>query len=290
MPLFVRFWGVRGSIPTPGARTRRFGGNTSCVQLRHRDTLIVCDAGTGLRELGVHLGRVPIKGPLHVHLFVSHPHWDHIQGFPFFGPAYRPDVTIHVHCPQGDDRNYRLLSGQMSDAYFPVRFSDLGAKVLKASFPPEGLTLDGVRIRPLPMLHPGGSLGFRFDVEGASVLYATDVELDAMATAPKGKAAWGIPQELLAAARDVDLLIGDSQYFDNEYATKVGWGHPRASTMVDWAAQAGARKLALYHHDPMHSDRDIDVKVAACLARAQQLESSVEIFGAREGVELKLGA
>lgn len=126
--MFVRFWGVRGSIPTPGPRTRRYGGNTSCVEVRVDDTLLVFDAGTGLRELGVHLMRGGAK-PLTVHLFLSHPHRDHIQGFPFFGPAYSKNTTLYVYGPKGDDKNYQLLSGQMANAYFPVRFSDLGGRL-----------------------------------------------------------------------------------------------------------------------------------------------------------------
>jgi phosphoribosyl 1,2-cyclic phosphodiesterase len=290
MALFVRFWGVRGSIPTPGTRTRRFGGNTSCVQVRHEDTLIICDAGTGLRELGVHLARTMGDGPLTIHLFLSHPHWDHIQGFPFFGLAYRPNVTIHVYCPEKDDRNYRLLSGQMSDAYFPVRFSDLGAKILKANFSGTSIRIGGVLVTQFEQKHPGGSLGFRFDTEDAAVLYATDIELDAVTKAPRTEEAWMPPKELLQAARGVDLLIGDSQYFDHEYEKKVGWGHPRATTLVDWAARSGAKQVALYHHDPMHSDKDVDLKVTVCQARAQQLGGTVEVFGAREGIELKYGA
>ena len=128
MPVFVRFWGVRGSIPTPGPRTRRYGGNTSCLEVRSESTICIFDAGTGLRELGSALMRAPPPtGGLNVHLFLSHPHWDHIQGFPFFGPAYHENTTLCVYGPSGDAKNYELLSGQMNNAYFPVRFSDLKA-------------------------------------------------------------------------------------------------------------------------------------------------------------------
>jgi phosphoribosyl 1,2-cyclic phosphodiesterase len=276
MPLFVRFWGVRGSIPTPGPRTRRYGGNTSCVEIRHGDTLLVCDAGTGLRELGVHLLRKHGVGPLAVHLFLSHPHWDHIQGFPFFGPAYRQNVTIFIYCPEDDDRNYRLLSGQMENDYFPVRFSDLGAKVLLRRFTNGSVTVDGVTVRHFAQCHPGGSLGFRFEASQRAVVYATDHELDAL------------PTRAIEAFHKADLVIGDSQYSDEEYELRSGWGHPRATTLVDCAVHAQVRQLALTHHDPMHSDREIDAKVMVCVDRARQLDSELEVFGAREGVELKL--
>jgi phosphoribosyl 1,2-cyclic phosphodiesterase len=288
--VFVRFWGVRGSIPTPGPRTRRYGGNTSCVEIRHQDTLLVCDAGTGLRELGGHLIRTLGDAPLTVHLFLSHPHWDHIQGFPFFGPAYRPNVTIHVYCPEDDDRNYRLLSGQMQDAYFPVAFSALGAKVLLRRFERGQVSIDGFTVKHFPQRHPGGSLGFRFDLGPTSVVYATDAELDALLPSGQDRAApRGLPAEALEAVAGADLLIGDAQYFDDEYEKKVGWGHPRATTLVDLAVLAKARRLALYHHDPMHSDREVDTKVLLCVERARKLGSELEIFGAREGVELRLG-
>jgi phosphoribosyl 1,2-cyclic phosphodiesterase len=291
MPVFVRFWGVRGSIPTPGPRTRRYGGNTSCVEVRHEDTLIVCDAGSGLRELGVHLMRKHGDAPLTVHLFLSHPHWDHIQGFPFFGPAYRPNVTIFIYCPEDDDRNYRLLSGQMQDAYFPVGFSDLGARVVPRKFDAGGVQIDGVHVRHNDQRHPGGSLGFRFEADGLTVVYATDSELDAVvmpATSKAPNAPRRFPSAAIEAVRHADLLIGDAQYFDDEYEKKVGWGHPRATTLVDLAVQAGVKKLALYHHDPMHSDREVDTKVMLCHERAKLLGSPLEIFGAREGLELKL--
>lgn len=292
MAIFVRFWGVRGSIPTPGPRTRRYGGNTSCVEVRHDETLLVCDAGTGLRELGVNLQRTHGDAPLTMHLFLSHPHWDHIQGFPFFGPAYRPNVTIFIYCPEGDDRNYRLLSGQMQDAYFPVGFSSLGAKVVLRQFEGGSVQIDGVRVRHFSQLHPGGSLGFRFDAGDQAVVYATDTELDGMVPVVRNTAAPNaarrLPDGLVGAVRRADLLIADAQYFDDEYEKKVGWGHPRATTVVDLATQAGVRKLALYHHDPMHSDRDVDTKVMQCVERARLLGSQLEVFGAREGIELKL--
>lgn len=154
--LFVRFWGVRGSIPTPGPRTRRYGGNTSCVEVRAGKTLLVFDAGTGLRELGVHLGR-KVDSPITVHLFLSHPHWDHIQGFPFFGPAYESSTTIYVYGPRGDDKHYQLLSGQMSNAYFPVRFSELGARILARSFKGTSVDAGDATVHLFEQKHPAAA-------------------------------------------------------------------------------------------------------------------------------------
>jgi phosphoribosyl 1,2-cyclic phosphodiesterase len=290
--LFVRFWGVRGSIPTPGPRTRRYGGNTSCVEVRTDTTLLVFDAGTGLRELGVELLRGPPK-PLAVHLFLSHPHWDHIQGFPFFGPAYVKTTTISVYGPQGDDKNYKLLSGQMSNAYFPVRFSDLGANIVSRSFTGDAVKAGDCTVNWFEQKHPGGSYGFRVEHDGKAIVFATDSELDQVLVDPQApvkepEALRKLPKDLVDAARDADLLIADAQYTEREYAQKVGWGHPRATTVVDFAVQAGARQLALTHHDPMHSDREIDLLVMECQERAELHGAELEVFGAREGITLKL--
>ncbi|MEW5740617.1 MAG: MBL fold metallo-hydrolase [Myxococcota bacterium] len=290
---FVRFWGVRGSIPTPGPRTRRYGGNTSCVEVRAGKTLLVFDAGTGLRELGVHLAR-NTDAPITVHLFLSHPHWDHIQGFPFFGPAYQSSTTINVYGPKGDDKHYQLLSGQMSNAYFPVRFSDLGARILARSFKGDSVDAGDATVHLFNQQHPGGSLGFRVVYGKKSVVFSTDNELDQL-LADKQRAIEKpdelrkLPKELLEPVRNADLLIADAQYTDDDYSTKVGWGHPRAHTVVDLAGQAGVKRLALTHHDPMHSDREIDVKVSEAELRARRLGfEDLEIFGAREGVTLRI--
>lgn len=289
--ILVRFWGVRGSIPTPGPRTRRYGGNTSCVEVRVDDTILIFDAGTGLRELGVQLLRGRPKD-LTLHLFLSHPHWDHIQGFPFFAPAYVESTTLYVYGPKGDDKNYQLLSGQMANAYFPVRFSDLGANIVSRSFAGTSVKAGDVTVHSFGQKHPGGSMGFRVEHGDKSIVFATDSELDQLLLNPAmvkktPDALRELPAELIAAAADADLLIADAQYTDIEYAQKVGWGHPRATTVVDFAVQAGVRQLALTHHDPMHSDRDVDLMVLECQERAEAHGAELEVFGAREGVTLK---
>ncbi len=293
MAIFVRFWGVRGSIPTPGPRTRRYGGNTSCLEVRSESTICIFDAGTGLRELGVALMRSAPVGGLNIHLFLSHPHWDHIQGFPFFTPAYHQNTTLCVYGPEGDSKNYQLLSGQMNDAYFPVKFSDLKAKVVQKSFENEEVEVGDFLIRRFAQQHPGGSVGFRIEHPTGTVVYATDSELDQLLKDPdqpvKDPASLRrMPPKLVKAIRGADLLVADAQYTDEEYLTRVGWGHPRASTVVDFACEAKVKRVALTHHDPMHSDRDTDSKVWQGVERAKAHGSDVEVFGAREGVVLKL--
>lgn len=290
--IFVRFWGVRGSIPTPGPRTRRYGGNTSCVEVRVDDNLLIFDAGTGMRELGVHLLKARAK-ELTIHLFLSHPHWDHIQGFPFFGPAYVSSTTMYVYGPKDDDKNYQLLSGQMANAYFPVKFSDLGAKIVARSFAGDVVKAGNVQVRCFGQKHPGGSVGFRVQSGDKSVVFATDSELDQLLVNPNlpktdPEALRELPEDLVSAINGADLLIADAQYTDSEYLQKVGWGHPRATTVVDFAVQGQVRQLALTHHDPMHADRDVDLIVLECQERAEALGAELEVFGAREGITLKV--
>jgi len=295
MSLFVKFWGVRGSIPTPGHATARYGGNTPCIEIRTDRALLVCDGGSGLREFGVDLMRRTGKAPVTVHMFFSHPHWDHIQGFPFFTPAYLPTSVLHVYGPpKGDHTINDLLSGQMQSTYFPVDFSQLGAKVMLAELLPEGTDVAGVKVRSKALQHPGGSLGFSFEYEGKRVVYATDNELDLLlpdkprAGQASSEAPRILPAPIVEFCRGADLLIADGQYTDAEYASKVGWGHPRATTLVDLAAQAGVKALAVTHHDPMQTDAEVEAKVADCVRRAALLKAQVQIFSAREGVELKL--
>ena len=294
MAFFVRFWGTRGSIPTPGKATHRYGGNTSCVEVRIDDGLFICDGGSGLREFGTDLLERGMSS-ITAHFMFSHMHWDHIQGFPFFTPVYMPQNTFHIYGPeQGDTRFFNLLSGQMSSSYFPVNFSELGCQIVPASLGETGAaTIDGVEVRCFGLHHPGGSYAYRFDKDGYSVVYATDNEIDQTLPDPDAvvrqpEALRQVPDAFVEFCRGVDLLISDSQYTDEEYLTKVGWGHPRATTVVDLAILAGVKQVALFHHDPMHNDDDVELKIAVCKARAEALGGEMLIFGAREGMELRI--
>ena len=291
---YVRFWGTRGSIPTPGHRTRKFGGNTSCVEIRVGDTLFICDGGTGLRELGVDL--MKRGGPnIRAHLFFSHPHWDHIQGFPFFTPAYLKESTFQIYGTfRGDRRIFDLLSGQMQSDYFPVTFSDLGASILPSDLEECNGEIDGVKVASLEQHHPGRSFAFSFEYAGYRVIYATDNEVDL--TFENSDEVENDLQRLRKPAqayldfiRDADLLIADGQYLDDEYPSKIGWGHARATSLVDAAVLAGVKQLAIYHHDPMHADDQVDAKIATCRLRARRLGAeNLVVFGAREGMELRI--
>ena len=294
MAIFVKFWGTRGSIPTPGYRSHRYGGNTSCVEIRVDGTLFICDGGTGLRELGQNLIRNGVK-PLTAHLLFSHAHWDHIQGFPFFAPAYDPANTLYVYGPApGDEQIYQLLSGQMGSHYFPVDFKDLAARILPRDLDDGSTDIEGVIVRAIATEHNGSSYAYSIEKDGRKVVYSTDHELDLVIQNPEETADPDVLRLLLPDfvefCRGADLLISDAQYTDEEYPERIRWGHPRATTAVDLAIQCGVKQLALFHHDPMQTDRDVDAKVATCRKRARKFGAmDLLIFGAREGVELKFG-
>jgi phosphoribosyl 1,2-cyclic phosphodiesterase len=292
VPAFVKFWGTRGSIPTPSSWTRVYGGNTSCVEVRFDDTIFVCDAGSGIRELGKDLiSRNP--RPKLLHLFITHTHWDHIQGFPFFGPAYLPDTEIRIYGQSVENNGpYRLLSGQMSSDYFPVSFRDLGARVIPDSLEQGRKEIGGVTVRSFPLNHPGGCDGYLFEKNGCKIVYATDNELEIQAGdkfpdfANQG-ALRRVPEPLVEAIRGADLLIADAQYDEKEYATKQKWGHSSCYSVTDLGIQAGVKNLALFHHDPESTDEAIDSKIQTCMIRADKFGGGMAVFAAREGVELK---
>lgn len=286
MNLFVKFWGTRGSIPTPGELTSRFGGNTACVEVRYSNTLIILDAGSGIRELGDELLNRSSK-PLTGHLLFSHCHWDHIQGFPFFSPAYRPENRFFIHGRhKGDDRFYRVLSGQMESDYFPVAFVALKAEIQSQDLESAGKKIDDIEVDWIELNHPGGCLGYALSVGGIKLVYMTDNELLYSPQAPSSELR-PVPSQICEFVRGADLLIGDAQYTDDEYASRVGWGHSSCFSTVDLALQADVKHLVLFHHDPIRSDCEIDDILDACRHRCSSLGGQIQISAAREGVEFR---
>ena len=293
MGIYVTFWGVRGSIPTPGNSTQRYGGNTACIEVNIKDHLFILDGGSGLRPLGASLIERG-KNLINAHMLFSHSHWDHIQGFPFFIPAYNPSTTLRVYgTKEGDQDIYDLLSGQMQDKYFPVQFSDLGAKIIPDHLQGGTRMIGDVQVNYLDTEHPGGSLAYSLSHENKKVIYSTDNEIDLLLLNREESMADPslyrlLPKALLNFMSDADLLIADGQYTDDEYHTKVHWGHPRATTLVDMAKEAGVKSIAITHHDPMQSDDDVDKKIKTCRERAERIGYTGSIFAAREGVTIKL--
>ena len=231
--------------------------------------------------------------PKELHLLITHTHWDHIQGFPFFAPTHVPDIQIHLYGTiKGDDSRYQLLSGQMSSAYFPVGFGDLGARIVSDDLGSGVKDVNGVTVKSFPLNHPGGCHGYSFEKDGKKIVYMTDNEMEPQEgdTFPdpyhEGKLR-KVPPALVEIAKGADLLIIDSQYDDHEYLTKKGWGHSSCNTTTDLAIQADVGSVALFHHDPESTDTDVEARVESCRMRIEIFKGKPTIFAAREGVELK---
>lgn len=269
----ITFWGVRGSIASPGPDTAGVGGNTSCVEVCCGKTRFILDAGTGARRLGESL---LTQGPLDATVLLSHLHWDHIQGLPFFVPAYLPSTKLQIVGSGGGAASLRdVLAGQMTAPVFPVRLDELGAQLsLREVKSGETFHVGEARVRAVKLNHPGGVLAYRIDHDGHSVVYATDTEHYAC-----------VDPALRALAEGADVLIYDSQYTPEEYRgdagrSRVGWGHSTYVAGAELARAAGVGQYVLYHHDPQRNDAG----VAEVERRARELfPSSV---AAREGMEI----
>lgn len=249
----ARIWGCRGSVASPGPGTVRYGGNTSCVEVRLDDgTVIILDAGTGIRDLGLQLLEEGVKT---IHLFLSHLHLDHLQGLAFFAPLYDPSVTLHVWGPRSPMHDLRGRIGvYMSEPLFPVNLCDVPCEALFHDAPEDGCNLGGATVWAAQVSHQGPTVGYR--VEGPWTLaYIPDHEpalgLDLMTIEPSWLSGYA-----LAAASDV--LLHDAQYTEEEYQAHIGWGHSSIEHVVNFAKRSGARQLVMFHHDPRHTDVILD--------------------------------
>jgi CheY-like chemotaxis protein len=296
MGMRIRFWGTRGSLPKPGPSTLRYGGNTSCVEIETADgTLLVLDCGTGAHELGQTLlssGRRPLRG----HLLITHTHWDHIQGFPFFAPLFEADSEWDIYAPGGHGRRLEeTLAGQMEYTYFPVTLEQLDATVRYHDLVEGSFAIDGARVTARYLNHPALTLGYRVEVGGASVVYAVDHEPHATRQAEGQTTAASRLQpvhqedrrhvDFLAGA---DLVIHDATYTSEEYAQRIGWGHSPVEYAVDAAVAAQARRLALFHHAPLREDLALDRIAAYGQERARKVGSELIVFAAAEGQVVEL--
>ena len=285
--LKVKFWGTRGSIPTPGQATLRYGGNTSCVEVRCGEHIIMLDCGTGAREMGLALSREFKGRPLDIHLFVSHTHWDHIQGFPFFVPAYIPGNRLTIYSLRGADKSLeKIFTGQMDVTYFPVALSDLMAKLNFVEL--EGVCSIGkVKVSHIYLNHPGLAIGFRIEMGQKSVVYVTDHEQYCRMLGDNEHNR-NQEREVMEFARGADLYIREAQYTDEEYPSKKGWGHSTVSDVLESAHEANVRRLALYHHDPMRDDEAVDRIVAACQEQMKKRGMKFSCLAAADNLEITL--
>ena len=292
----VRLWGVRGSIPVPGPGTVRYGGNTACVEIRADDELIILDAGSGIRELGLALEKEFGSRPINLSLLITHMHWDHIQGFPFFVPSYNDKNRIRIF---GYNGLQEILKGQMATPFFPIELYDLPGRIQFESPASMDFKIGKVRVHARRMNHPGICVGYRIVTSKGSISYLPDHEsYDAFKLHAPGSHSLSPEQikqrahqeraELVKFLKGSDILILDSQYTDEEYQAHVGWGHGSLSSVVSLALDAGIRKLILFHHDPTHDDQMIDKMVQTARKLAAKGKNDLEVEGAREGAEIVL--
>ncbi len=284
----VAFWGTRGSIPTPGSKTVRYGGNTPCVELSAGQTTILVDAGTGLREWGNAALAGAAGKPLDAHLFIGHTHWDHIQGLPFCAPFYMPGNRFRVYGAPGTTQGLeQVLAGQMAPAYFPVPMKQMAARL---EFVELRQTADagGVKVSTHYLNHPGVTLGFRFEGPGWTVCYISDHEPYGKLN-QKGEFSAKEDEAVARFVRGADVLISEAQYTDDEYKTKRSWGHSTFSDVAALAAKAQVKKLLLFHHDPAHTDEMMDRFLEGCRKELSAVSSRVECEAAMEGTAIVLG-
>jgi len=289
-PFIIRFWGVRGTLPVPGKKTVRYGGNTNCVTLESGRHFFIFDAGTGIRVLSDWLLQTKQKNkkkkPVFAKIFISHPHYDHINGLPFFRPLYMKENAFEIFGGEhGGHDIATLIAGQMDQVYFPVTISEFQAELRFRTLSEESFAIGDCRIQTIRLNHPGGCLGYRVQCGKKIFCYVTDNEL-----LPQNSRDFdaNAVDRLVVFLQDADLAVMDATYTDEEYIDKAGWGHSALSRTVMLAARARVKKLCLYHHDPGQLDRDIDKKLREARKILKAQRSATRCIAACEGAKVVL--
>lgn len=282
----LRFWGVRGSIPSPGQSTVFFGGNTSCVELRTGGHIVILDAGSGIRPLGLSLVEEFPTEPMDLTVLITHTHWDHIQGFPFFSPAYDSRNRIRIYGYEGAMAGLRsTLAGQMESPYFPVALSEMPGNLNIVELREMSFTLHGMKVEACFTNHPGVCVAYKLHTADGVIVFMPDNETK------RGTGRVDSSDKIMSDfVRGADVLIMDSQYTSDEYQTHIGWGHGCIDEVVRMAITTRVKRLYTFHHDPAHDDRC----VSGMLMHARQLVegagSTLIVEAAREGMEVSLKA
>ncbi len=282
----MRFWGVRGTLPVSGQNTLKYGGNTSCVTLEFpREQFFIFDGGSGIKKLGDWLLSQQ-RNAIQAKIFISHPHWDHINAFPFFGPLYMQGNEFEVlGANQGDKTMREMVSAQMEGVYFPITFSQFAARVYFRDLEEEKLIVEGIEVETKLLSHPGKCLGYRVNYNDRSVCYITDNEMY-VETSPSYNPHY--EKRLAEFVQGTDVLITDCTYTDEEYATKEGWGHSCISKVANLADIAKVKNLYLFHHDPDQKDDDIDNKFKTASKMLRARNSKTKCIAPKEGDSFRI--
>jgi len=276
----LKYWGVRGTLPVPGEKSLRYGGNTICVTIQFpRGDLFIIDAGTGIKQLSDHLMSQQ-SSALHAKILISHPHWDHINALPFFVPLYIPGNEFEIFgASHGDVTMRELISAQMDGVYFPIRIKEFAARTYFRDLREEEFQINDVKVKTMLLSHPGTCLGYRMEYKDRSICYITDNELFPEDSPDHNPNYWG---NLTAFVHGTDILITDTTYSDEEYVQKSKWGHSAVSPVVKLAHNAEVKELHLIHHDPDQSDEDIDAKLATAKRLLEGMNSKTRCLAPRE--------
>jgi len=300
-PARIKLWGTRGSIAVPGPETLRYGGNTSCVELRADGEIIVLDAGSGIRPLGVALQREFQGRPINLSLLITHAHWDHIQGFPFFKPAYDAKNEIRIFGFDGAGATFReIMTEPMRSPFFPITMRELSARMDINKLSEMKFSLGKVDVHAAFVNHPGVCAGYRIFTSGGSVAFLPDHEpyefflhaakANQLSSEEAKEIAADQQTGLVQFLRGSDILILDAQYTDQEYQRHIGWGHGSISSAVSLALEAEVQTLLLFHHDPGHDDDKVDTMAKSARELVAKSGKPLEVAAAQEGSEILLEA
>jgi len=270
----IKFWGTRGSIPTPGKFFLKYGGNTPCIEIRCGETILILDAGSGLRELGASLLHEFSGITGEYNILITHTHWDHIQGFPFFQMAYIPGNKINFYGGNSVSALEKLIYGQMDKEYFPVTVHELASDVVFNTLSDNPFYINDVKIYFTHLIHPSLSLGFRIEYKGKVVVYATDSEISNDPEIEKIN-----ERNIGNLIKNADILIADCQYTDEEYKNKIGWGHTSINKTVEISNRFNVKNLFAFHHDPIRTDHELDLMISAA---EKTVKPPMKLFGAIE--------
>lgn len=267
--MYIKSWGSRGSVPVSGKNFVKYGGDTTCIEIRNREgETIIVDAGTGIRRLG---NRLIEEARFDYHFIFTHVHWDHVMGFPYFKPLFREEALLKIHlCPFQDDFVRTMLARMLAPPNFPVKYAELSARMRYAQACPEPFRIGSMTIEPIPISHPNGGAGYKFTEDGRSFVFLTDNELDYRHSGGLSAEAY------MRFCRGADLLIHDAEYTPAEYRHYVEWGHSPYTSALRLALDAGVRRLGLFHLNQDRSDGEMDAIVSECRRQVKTAGSRLE--------------